>query len=424
MTLLEGSGLLAGRPGASAVAARARGLHGVEYDVPPVLIALAPGRVNLIGEHTDYCGGLVLPIAIDRWTAVAVSPGRDGLTRLLAADLDERAQVAIGARPSGAQVREERPRWMWYALGAMEQARRFAEARAGPPAPCFDITITSTVPSGAGLSSSAALEVALAAVLCRSMGVPASPVELAGIARAAEHEFAGVPCGIMDQLASACGEHDAAMLIDCAGEQTRAVPLWPGAGVESVVAVINTHVRRELADGTYAAQVEAGRRAAQALGVPSLREATEELLGGRAAAMDPACLRAATHVIGENARVAQFVKLLESAAPTRNASVLPSLGWLLLESHRSLRDYGVSCPELDWVVDHSLLQRGVHGARLTGAGGGGCAIALVDQAAFADFAARLGAEYLACFGRPCTIDHVRAVDGAVVLDGDAASGTA
>jgi galactokinase len=333
-----------------------------------IVRAVAPGRVNLIGDHTDYAGGLVMPMAIDLATTVVLSTGGRVVELSSAADSSP-AIVALdnpfGAAGSG---------WARYVAGVVAAVGPATGGRG---------TVSTTLPIGAGLSSSAALEVAAALAL----GFHGSPLDLAQACQRAEQLASGVPCGIMDQLASAVGVADHALLIDCSSLEVTPVPLPD----DVEIVVIHSGETRALASTAYGerrAQVEA---AATALGAP--------LRGIDAGALaDPLLRRRARHVTSENDRVRDFAEALRGGD-------LRGAGTLMFESHRSLAtDFEVSTPTLDALVD-ALRTDGVYGARLTGAGFGGCVIALVGAGAGSALAARFEPAWV-----------VRAAAGATVVE--------
>ena len=307
----------------------------------------APGRVNLIGEHTDYNLGLVLPMAIGLECRIALAPSRDGWMRVYS------EQLAQGSQWPAEEIPQTEPRGDWSdrVIGiAWELAYR------GIAFEPSNILISSTVPLGGGLSSSAALGVSMALAL----GGPRSPLELAQIAHTAEMDFVGVPCGIMDQFASATG---GATLLDCRSLESCAVELPE----DLAIVAVNSMVKHELGDSAYRTRVAECAAAARALGIASLRDATVDQLSK----LDGVLLKRARHVVTENARVEAF------AGADRK-----EMGRLVTESHRSLRDdYEVSCPELDFLVETALGVPGVFGARLTGGGFGGSTVNLVDAEA-------------------------------------------
>jgi len=318
----------------------------------------APGRVNLIGEHTDYNDGFVLPMAIDRHVAIHVRPRHDRLV-ILRSGRDPRA-VTLDL----ASAIEPVPRhWSNYPAGVIVGYQRH-----GYGIPGFDAEISATLPAGGGLSSSAALEVATATAIETLCGRSLPPDEKALLCQQAEHEFAGVPCGIMDQFAVCFGQAGHAIQLDCRSRQIVPVPI---DGAVRVL-VIDSGVKHALADGEYATRRRECVEAARMLGVASLRDLTPERLVGAEGILPPTEYARARHVVAENARVPAFVAAIKAHDWT-------SAGRLMDESHWSLsHDYAVSCPELDRIVGIAAGITGVHGCRMTGGGFGGCAVALVD----------------------------------------------
>ncbi len=321
-------------------------------DPEPVVVAVAPGRVNLIGDHTDTTGGLVLPMAIDLATTVTGRRGGDRVV-LTSADESDPAVVTLDiADPASVQ-----PGWARYVAGVVAELR--------PPVG-FTGTVSTTLPVGAGLSSSAALEVAVALAL----GFEGTPLGLAQLTQRSEQRASGVPCGIMDQLASAAGVEGHALLIDCHVLSVSPVALPP----EAEVRVVHSGEARQLAGSAYAERREAVE-AAEAVVRPLrlVRDVTAlDVLDDRV------LFRRARHVVTENARVRAFAEALA-------AGDLAIAGRLMAESHASLRDdFEVSTPALDRLVERLSAAPGVHGARLTGAGFGGCVVALTDPGALGE----------------------------------------
>jgi galactokinase len=326
-------------------------------------VASAPGRVNLIGEHTDYNDGFVLPMAIDRRVAIAAAPRTDDRVVLHSETFGEQAEFSLGPdlRPGEPAV------WSNY-VAAVAWALRDAGIRVRG----MDALVTGDVPLAAGLSSSAALEIASARAFCEVAGAAWEPVAMARHAQRAENEFVGVNCGIMDQLASACGRADSAMLLDCRSLEIRHF----GIPADVVVVVMDTGVRRSLAGSEYNERRAACEAAVAIMrrthaSVRALRDVTPALLEECADRMDPVILRRATHVVMENARPAELAGALAAGDFTR-------AGDQMVESHASLRDlYEVSSVQLDLLCDLAREHPACFGARMTGAGFGGCAIALV-----------------------------------------------
>ena len=333
--------------------------------VPPLGVAFAPGRVNLVGEHTDYNDGFVLPMAIAEGIAAAFSGRPDDLLRVHASESGDTREVSLAAlRTRRTPVRG----WFRYAAGVA-----WAMQSAGLPLKGADVVIAANLPSGAGLSSSAALELAIARALAEVAGIRWEPAAVAKMAQRAEHEFAGVECGIMDQMAVACAAEGRALLLDCRTLRTRHVDLPPNARF----VVMNSGVRRSLSTSAYNDRRAACERAVSAVrelapSVLALRDVDQSLLKRARTLMDDTTFMRASHVVAENARPELFARALASGD-------LASAGLIMTESHVSLRDlYEVSCRELDVLIALSGQQPGCYGARLTGAGFGGCAIALVE----------------------------------------------
>lgn len=381
----------------------AAGAFAEAFGDAPRWIGAAPGRVNLIGEHTDYNDGFVLPMAIDRWCIAAAGPARDRCSRLRAHDLGASISVSLASvAQRGPGARDELPGWARYVVGALVEHG----AELGQAVPELDVLITSTVPSGGGLSSSAALETASAVALEAATGARAGPLRRALACQRAEHRWAGVPCGLMDQLASSFGVADHALLIDCWKNAVSPVPL-PHPD-DAVVLVVNSGVHHELAAGEYAKRRAACETAATRLGIASLR-ALDHLAAVDLSGLSEEESRCVRHVVTENQRVL-------AAAGALRAHDLPEFGRLMLRSHVSLRDdYRVSCGELDAIVEIAAGSEGVFGARMTGGGFGGCAVALATPAAAARLTRELPAEYERVTGIRCAVEPVRAVAGAAAV---------
>jgi len=306
-------------------------------------VARAPGRVNLIGDHTDYTGGLVLPMTIDRWTVIEGSLSEGAITLTSA---DEPDPISITLPVDNPAIVE--PRWGRYVAGVA--------AELGTAAMPIDGHVTTTIPVGAGLSSSAALEVAAALAL----GFDGPAADLAQLARRAEHRAIGVPCGIMDQLCIAAGVANHALLIDCHTLEIEAVPVPHNADV-----IVQFVAHRTLAGSEYAQRVSECELAERLIG--PLRLATLALV---ATIGDPLIQRRARHVVSENQRVRDFAIALRT-------NDLATAGRLMIESHHSLRDnYETSTPAVDEAVRQMCATPGVYGARITGGGFGGCIVAL------------------------------------------------
>ena len=377
--------------------ARDRALVGFtrRFGVRPTAMVRAPGRVNLIGDHTDYHDGFVLPMAIDRAIWIAMRPRDDRRVLLDALDVSESHEFDLASLVPTTSV--EGTGWRAYLRGI---ARVLADA--GLALRGWEGTLAGDVPLGAGLSSSAALELATARAFARASGFAWNPTEMARLAQRAEHEWVGVQCGIMDQLIVAHGIAGHALLIDCRRLGSTPIALPPTLAV----VVLDTGTRRELAESAYNTRRAECDRAARILGVPALRDATPELLAQHARELDPIASRRARHVIGENARVVAAARALASGD-------LDTAGRLARESHASLRDdFEVSRRELDLMVELANDDRACFGARLTGAGFGGCAVALVRREHAVVFSARVADGYLRATGLTPATYVCEAAEGA------------
>ena len=333
----------------------------------------APGRVNLIGEHTDYNEGFVMPIAIQLGCTITASPIDEPVIEAVSKQLDGVQRWAIDEIPSLQPAKS----WGDYVSGVAKEL-----AAAGYDLHPMRLEIDATVPTGSGLSSSAALEVATALALLD--GRPIDKIELARLCQRAERNHVGMPCGIMDQYASVFGEHHAAILLDCRTQTHRRVPL-PDS-IEMVA--VNTMVKHELGSSAYRTRVaECAEALSHFPGKSALRDVTLANLEREASKIAETPLARARHVVLEDWRVEQFLAAAQS-------SDLARMGQLFIESHRSLQhDYEVSCEELDFLVDTALTIEGVHGARMTGGGFGGCTVNLVDTSAIQAFSAEITARY-------------------------------
>ena len=356
----------------------------------PVRFVRAPGRVNLIGDHTDYQAGLCLPIAIDREVRVGFRTRTDGRVRVRSDALSGTIDIAADGSTAAAGVE---PPW-----GRTVAAILSLLARRGRNAVGFDAEIATTLPIGSGLSSSAALGVALALVAAEVSDFTLEPSAVALTGQEAEQLASGVPCGVMDQLASVGGRAGHALLLDCRTLSIAPIPLPP----ELEILVIHSGLERRLETSAYAQRRAACEAAAERIGVKALRDASIDQV-----ADDPI----ARHVVTENARVAAFAGALGRAD-------LPTCGALMLASHRSLcDDFAVSTAELDRLVELSV-EAGAHGARLTGAGFGGCIVALVAAGSADAVAAAVTDRYRAETGREPSAFVVSAVDGAGLVTTD------
>lgn len=377
---------------------------GEQFGREPRWIAAAPGRVNVIGEHTDYNDGFVFPMAIERYTVVAGSLSSDGGKKVQLRSTGGHAPVAFDL----SQPLKPAPKGAWfnYPLGVIA-----GFISRGIQVPGFDAVFHSTVPLGGGLSSSAALEVSTATLLESMTGRKLDPVEKALLCQKAEHEYAGMPCGIMDQFISVMGRKDHLLLLDCRSRKTELVPMTDSS-VELLVT--NTNVKHELTGGEYAKRRAQCEEASRILGVASLRDADMTRLETARAGMTEVVFRRARHVIGEIERT------VRAAAEVR-MSKWPELGRLMYASHTSLKDdYEVSCPELDHVVDIARsigLEGGVFGCRMTGGGFGGCTVALVRADKVKVISDRIAAEYERRTGIKPALFTSRPAAGATTIKG-------
>jgi galactokinase len=382
------------------LAQQARDIFRQHFGNEATHVAVAPGRVNLIGEHIDYCDGFVLPFAIER--AVVIAAASNGTN-------EARVATAFDTEPTTFSVSGDQeigdPKWSNYLRGVVQGFRK-----RGIAVPGFDAFIVSSLPGGAGLSSSAALECAVATLLENLAGTQISTREKALLAQKAEHDFAGVPCGIMDQFASAFGKDGQLVLIDCRSTEVELVPF---TAPSLTILVSNTKVSHELSDGGYAARRKSTEDGLAAIGKPSWRDVTPADLELAVPTMDEVTLRRSRHVVGEIERTIGAVDALKQGR-------FSELGHLMYESHNSLRDdFEVSCPELDHLVAKAAEigeQGGVIGARMTGGGFGGSTVTLCESAKAESIAAELVKSYEATFGFAPEIFASRPAEGARMID--------
>lgn len=329
---------------------------------PAERVFQAPGRVNLIGEHTDYNDGFVLPCAIDYATVVAVTPREDQRVCVAAADYEMQADEF-----SLAETIEQHPRQMWsnYVRGVIKHLQQRGLSLGG-----LNMVIGGNVPQGAGLSSSASLEVALGETFRQMFALPIDKQTVALNGQEAENQFVGCNCGIMDQMVSACGARHNALLLDCRSLDTRLIPMPD----ELAVMIINSNVKRGLVDSEYNTRREQCETAASVLGVKALRDVDESQLRRARENLDEVVFRRALHVVTENARTTEAADCLTQANYER-------LSVLMAESHRSMRDdFEITVPQIDCIV--TLLSQYIGsagGVRMTGGGFGGCVVALLPH---------------------------------------------
>jgi galactokinase len=365
------------------------------FGAPPAFLVRAPGRVNLIGEHTDYNDGFVMPMAIDRAAWIALRPTGDRQITVHALDFDDIDQFDLDnlAHRDGS--------WAEYVRGVAWALQTHGYLTNG-----WEGVMAGDVPVGAGLSSSAALELAVA----RAFGAVADwdwdAATMARIGQYAENRWVGVNCGIMDQMISAAGVEGHALLIDCRDLAAAPMPLPPA----TAVVVLDTATRRGLVDSAYNERRRQCEEAARFFGVRALRDVTAEQLAAAMPEMEPLTYLRARHVVTENNRVME-------ACEAMRAGDAPALGRLLKASHASLRDdYQVSSQELDEIVECAVAHPACFGARMTGAGFGGCAVALVQAGEAPQFVAEVSAAYATVTGLTPRLYICRATNGAEIVD--------
>lgn len=368
----------------------------------PTWVVAAPGRVNIIGEHIDYNDGFVLPMAIERYCVIAAAakPDGDGVATVFSAATNDQVEVTLDSpRPH-----EKRGHWSNYFTGVVAGClQRGMRPRA------FDVVVESNVPVGGGLSSSASFEVATATLFEAMTGAALEPAAKALLCQKAEHEFAGVPCGIMDQFASAMCQADHLMLLDCRSQQIEQIPFVDPA---ITVLIINSNVKHELSGGEYAERRAKCESAAKKLGAKSLRDVPLDQLLAAQSKLDEVEFRCARHAVSEIART------VEAAAAIKRGE-WSKVGDLMYESHASLRDdFEVSCSELDLLVE--LAQEigpkgGVIGSRMTGGGFGGCTVSLVETSRAAEIADTIVTGYEEKTGIKPAVIMTRPAQGAHIV---------
>lgn len=363
-------------------------------------VVKAPGRVNLIGEHTDYNDGFVLPCAIEYATFIAVSPRLDGQINVLALDCDnETDSFAVGKEIKSHPSQS----WSNYVRGVVDELQKREYQLSG-----CDICISGNVPQGAGLSSSAALEVGIAYAFNHLCELFIERKEIAKIGQAAENNFVGCNCGIMDQLISAEGKRNHSLLIDCRTLETQAVSMPE----DMAIVIINSNKKRGLVDSEYNTRRQQCEEAAEFFGVKALRDVTIEQLIERQAELDPVVAKRAKHVITENTRTLEAAKSLKSHDMQR-------LSTLMELSHVSMRDdFEITCPEVDAIVD--IVKKVINdqgGVRMTGGGFGGCVVTLVPPSLVDAVKQAVESQYEKLTGLKETIYVCKAMDGANQLRG-------
>ncbi len=363
------------------------------FGAAPITIVRAPGRVNLIGEHTDYNDGFVLPMAIDRAMWIALHPRPDRTVSAYSLDMREAVEFDLDQF-------EKQSGWGEYLKGVA-----WALIDAGYEVHGWEGVVAGDVPIGAGLSSSAAWELAAARAFAAVSGFAWDAPAMALLGQRAENKWVGVNCGIMDQMISATGQADHAVLIDCRSLELQTVPLPP----ETVVIVLDTATRRGLVDSAYNERRSQCEAAARFFNVKALRDVSVEQFNARSDELDPITRRRARHVVTEDDRALRAVEVMR-----RGDAV--ELGQLMNACHLSLRDdFEVSSHELNVMVEAAQRRPECYGARMTGAGFGGCAVALVRADAADGFVREVSADYQARTGRTPNVYVCRATNGAEII---------
>jgi galactokinase len=366
------------------------------YNASPSLVVRAPGRVNLIGEHTDYNDGFVLPMAINRAVWIALRPRADRKVLLNSLNFEDGIEIDLDG------LQYENAGWREYVKGVA-----YVLQQQGHPLRGWEGVLAGDVPIGAGLSSSAAVEMATARAFAAVSDLPWNPAQMAKAGQRAENEWVGMNCGIMDQMISAAGQRDHALLIDCRSLATQLVPLPP----ETVVVVLDTATRRGLVDSAYNERRAQCEKAAAFFGVPALRDVDIDTFQARADELDPITRRRARHVITENQRTLEASEAMRKGDATR-------MGQLMDESHISMRDdFEISRAEMDIMVTEAQTHPACYGARMTGGGFGGAAVALVRLADADAFAAEVAAAYQQATNLEAQMYICTATDGAGVVTG-------
>ncbi|MDP6357082.1 MAG: galactokinase [Planctomycetota bacterium] len=363
------------------------------FNEEPAHVVRAPGRVNIIGEHTDYNDGFVMPMAIDRAVWIAFRPRNGDQVSVVSTDFEDLAEFSLDALSKGEG-------WGEYLKGVANVLQEEGLNLNG-----WEGVVASDVPIGAGLSSSAALELATARAFCTVSGFDWAPRKMALLGQKAENQWVGVNCGIMDQMISATGQDGHAVLIDCRSLELKSVPLPPGTSV----VVLDTATRRGLVDSAYNERRSQCERAAEFFGAKVLRDVSSADLKEKSQELDTLTLKRARHVVTENERTVAASEAMQNGDANK-------LGELMNQSHESLKnDFEVSSKELDAMVGAARAQSGCFGARMTGAGFGGCAAALVNDAEVDAFVPAVGKAYCDVTGHTPSIYVCRATDGAGLI---------
>ncbi|MGK8934997.1 galactokinase [Pluralibacter gergoviae] len=370
-------------------------LFAEKFGYPATHVIQAPGRVNLIGEHTDYNDGFVLPCAIDYQTVISCAPRQDRTVRVIAADYDNQTDEFSLDAPI---IAHDTQQWSNYVRGVVKHLMKRSDKFGG-----VDMVISGNVPQGAGLSSSASLEVAVGTVFQQLYHLPLDGAQIALNGQEAENQFVGCNCGIMDQLISALGKKDSALLIDCRSLGTKAVPMPQGAAV----IIINSNFKRTLVGSEYNTRREQCETGARFFQQPALRDVTLDEFNAVASELDPLVAKRVRHVLTENARTVE-------AADALAKGDLARMGVLMAESHASMRDdFEITVPQIDTLVEIVKAAIGDKGGvRMTGGGFGGCVVALVPEALVDTVRDAVSAQYEAKTGIKETFYVCKASQGA------------
>ncbi|PIE31303.1 galactokinase [candidate division KSB3 bacterium] len=376
--------------------ARVQAAYAEQFGTPPAFLVSAPGRVNLIGEHTDYNDGFVLPMAIDKKIAIGGSERNDDTVCLYSLNFEYQEEFSILSL-------QKKDSWTDYVKGVIDQL-----LKAGHSVKGFNAVLEGNIPQGAGLSSSAAIEVATAFFLARLNSIEIQAEEMAKLCQRAENHFVGMNCGIMDQFISRLGQKNHALFLDCRDLSYKLIPCDLD---EYIVVMCNSNVEHKLVDSAYnerRAQCEEGVRLLKTKlpDITALRDVSFAQLENHASLLSPIIYQRCKHVVTENERVKTAVNILRKGD-------IAAFGQLLYQSHASLRDdYEVSCEEVDHLVDIAQAIEGTAGARMTGGGFGGCTVNLVKKSAMEHFKAVILKEYKKRTGITAEIYTSKAEDGA------------
>jgi galactokinase len=363
------------------------------FNAKPQFVVRAPGRVNLIGEHTDYNDGFVLPMAIDRAVWIALSPRADSTVHIHSLDLKANAVFDLNSLTKGEG-------WIEYVKGVACELQKDGHILQG-----FDAVMTGDVPLGAGLSSSAAVELATARAFASVSGFGWDAAHMAKVSQKAENEWVGVNCGIMDQMASAASVEGYALFLDCRTLEYQHAPLPDN----TAVVIMDTSTRRGLVDSAYNERRSQCEEAARWFGAKALRDVSLDDLNEKGNGLSEIVMKRARHIVTENARVLEAVQVMKAGNVKR-------LGELFNASHASLRDdFEVTNGALNQIVECAQEQSSCHGARMTGAGFGGCAVALVKEKSAREFADNVSAAYKKKSGLDANIYVCKASNGANVI---------